>query len=165
MNKFCDALVSQEKSPLIPDAYDYWKELIGDWDLDYVEGRGTSREKHVKGEWYFARVLEGLGIQDIFICPARSERTDPTHGEYGATLRVFNPSTMQWDMVYACYKTMSRFTGTKENGRVVLTNLHRKTNRLVFTEITPDRFHWQNESLQKDGTAKIWCEVFGTRQR
>ena len=165
MGNFVEALVSREKSELIPDEYDYWGELIGGWDLDYVEKRGMPGEKHVKGEWYFERVLEGLGIQDIFICPVREERTDPKKGEYGATIRMFNPKKMAWDMVYTCYENMSRFTGTKKDGMVVLTNNHNKNNRWVFTEITPETFHWQNESVQKDGTVKIWCEVFATRQK
>ena len=107
MGNFAEALISKEKSSLIPEEYDYWGELIGSWNLDYVEGRGTEKEKHIKGEWYFERVLEGLGIQDIFICPAREERKDPKKRE---------------------------------------------------------SFHWQNESTLKDGTLKIWCEVFATRQ-
>ena len=165
VGNFVEALVSQEKSILIPEEYDYWGELIGGWDLDYVEGRGTPKEKHVKGEWYFERVLEGLGIQDIFICPARSERKDPTKGEYGATLRIYNPQKKAWDMVYGCYGSMSRFTGTKENGRVILTNNHNHNNRWIFTEIKKDSFHWQNETTQKDGTVKVWCEVYGRRQK
>ena len=164
MQRFIDALVSAEKSPLVPDECDYWGALIGSWDLDYVEARGTPKERHVAGEWHFARVLEGLGIEDIFICPARAARTDAGVGEYGATLRLYNPQKRAWDMVYGCRGSMSRFTGTKEGGRVVLTNNHRRTTRWVFTDIAADRFHWQNESVQKDGTVRIWCEVFATRQ-
>lgn len=163
MNGFADALISEEKSSLIPEEYDYWKEAIGSWDLDFVLGRGTDKERHVKGEWHFARILDGLGIQDVFICPAREFRTKPTQ-EYGATIRMFNPSTKQWDMVYTCYKTMSRFTGTKENGRIVLTNIHNRRSRWVFTEISRDGFHWQNESTLKDGTVKVWCEAFAVRR-
>lgn len=164
MNQFVEALISQEKSNLIPDEYDYWKDLIGSWSLDYVEGYGTQKERHVRGEWHFARVLEGLGIQDIFICPARPERIDTRQGEYGATIRMYNPAKKQWDMVYTCLENMSRFVGTTENGRVVLTNIHNKRNRWVFTDISKDKFHWQNETDMKDGTLKIWCEVFATRQ-
>ena len=91
MGNFTEALISKEKSSLIPDEYDYWGELIGSWDIDYVEGKGTAKEKHVKGEWYFERILEGLGIQDIFICPAREHRDNPKTGEYGDTIRMFNP--------------------------------------------------------------------------
>ncbi|MBD5454558.1 MAG: hypothetical protein HDR30_09645, partial [Lachnospiraceae bacterium] len=106
--------------------------------------------------------LDGLGIQDVFICPARELRTKATQ-EYGATIRMFDPSKNKWDIVYTCYKTMSRFTGTKENGCIVLTNIHNRRNRWVFTEISPEKFHWQNESALKDGTFKIWCEAFATR--
>ena len=162
MNGFTDALISKEKSILIPEEYDYWKDVIGSWELDFVLRRGTDKEKHVRGEWHFARILDGLGIQDVFICPARGLRTKPTQ-EYGTTIRMYNPSTNKWDMVYTCFENMSRFVGTKENGRVVLTNIHSRRSRWVFTEISSDKFHWQNESTLKDGTIKIWCEAFATR--
>ena len=163
MEGFINAMISPEKSCLIPDEYDYWKDVIGSWDLDFVFNRGTEKEKHVKGEWHFARILDGLGIQDVFICPARELRTKPTQ-EYGTTIRMFNPGTSKWDMVYTCYKNMSRFVGTKEGDRVVLTNIHSRRSRWVFTEISPDKFHWQNESTMKDGTIKIWCEAFASRK-
>lgn len=165
MEKFYEALVSREKSKLIPDEYDYWKNLIGSWDLNYVEGYGTPKEKHVKGEWHFARILEGLGIEDIFICPAGPAKERSAEGEYGATIRMFNPATKSWDMVYTCQETMDRFTGTKEGDRIVLTNLQNKGNRWVFSDITRDSFHWQNETVMEDGTVKVWCQVFGVRQR
>lgn len=33
MGNFTEALVSKEKSVLIPEEYDYWRELIGNWDI------------------------------------------------------------------------------------------------------------------------------------
>lgn len=163
MRDFVSALVSGQKSNLIPEEYDYWGKLIGSWDIDYVEGMGTSKEKHVRGEWHFSRVLEGLGIQDIFICPVPEERTDPAQGEYGATIRMYNPRKKVWDMVYTCLEEMNFFTGIKEDGCIVLTNSRNHRNRWVFMDISQDSFHWQNETLQKDGTKKVWCQVFGTR--
>lgn len=163
MQGFAEALVSKEKSSLIPEEYDYWKELIGSWRLDYIEGRGTDQERHINGEWHFARVLEGLGIGDVFICPIRGERSDPEEGEYGLTVRMFNLKTCMWDMVYTCLGSISRFTGVKENGSVILTNNSNRRNRWVFTEIRPDSFHWQNETTLQDGTIKVWCEVYAER--
>lgn len=39
-----------------------------------------------------------------------------------------------------------------------------KNNRWIFTEITEKTFHWLNETTQKDGTIKVWCEVYAARQ-
>lgn len=33
MGNFTEALVSKEKSALIPEEYDYWGEFIGNWDI------------------------------------------------------------------------------------------------------------------------------------
>ncbi len=163
MDRFLGALVSREKNRLIPDACDYWGELIGSWDLDYVEGMGTKGEKRLKGEWHFVRILEGMGIADVFICPARAAGRKRGQGECGVTVRMFNPSAGEWDVIYTCAGSMTRFAGTKEEGRVVLTNLQNKRNRWVFTDISADSFHWQNETDLKEGGVRIGCRVSARR--
>ena len=65
MDIFIDALLS-EKTDKIPDEYDWFAPLIGDWDCDYFDQYG-GQSRYVKGEWIFRRVLEGAGIQDVFI--------------------------------------------------------------------------------------------------
>ena len=43
-----------------------------------------------EGEWLFSYVMDGYGIQDVFICPKRGEWTeeDTLYGDYGTTIRV-----------------------------------------------------------------------------
>ena len=65
MDTFSEALLS-DKTDRIPDEFDWFAPLLGDWDCDYNDNYG-GQERHVKGEWIFRRVLEGAGIQDIFI--------------------------------------------------------------------------------------------------
>ncbi len=31
---------------------------------------GNKKERHVIGEWLFSEILNGQGIQDVFICPS-----------------------------------------------------------------------------------------------
>ena len=72
MDTFSQALLS-EKTHKIPDEYDWFAPLLGDWDCDYDDNYG-GQPRHVKGEWIFRRVLEGTGIQDIFIFPSRATK-------------------------------------------------------------------------------------------
>lgn len=65
MDIFIDALLS-EKTDKIPDEYDWFAPLIGDWDCDYFDQYG-GQSRYVKGEWIFRRVLEGTRIQDCEI--------------------------------------------------------------------------------------------------
>ncbi len=163
MGGFAEVLISAERSSLIPEELDYFRELIGSWKLDYVEERGTDRERHLTGEWHFARILEGLGIEDVFICPERDMRKGPEDGEYGVTIRIYNVKTRMWDMIYTCLGSISRFTGTRRDNSLILTNNGNQKNRWIFTNITADSFCWRNETTLQDGTIKVWCEVFATR--
>ena len=100
MNTFSQALLS-EKTDKIPDEYDWFAPLLGDWDCDYDDNYG-GQPRHVKGEWIFRRVLEGAGIQDIFIFPSRAtkENAPQPDGEYGSSLRMFNKSEKCYDVCY-----------------------------------------------------------------
>ena len=73
MDTFADALVSG-RTGKIPDDYDWFAPLIGDWDCDYSDELINNRKRFVKGEWIFRRILEGAGIQDVFIFPSRGTR-------------------------------------------------------------------------------------------
>jgi len=64
MDNFIEALLSG-KTDRIPDEYDWFAPLIGDWDCDYYDEPEEGCKRHVKGEWLFRRILEGTGIQDI----------------------------------------------------------------------------------------------------
>ena len=73
MDTFSDALLSP-KTDRIPDEYDWFAPLLGDWDCDYYDELFDNRRRHVKGEWIFRRVLEGTGIQDISSSPPGPQR-------------------------------------------------------------------------------------------
>ncbi len=70
---FSEALLSSA-SGRIPDEFDWFAPLIGDWDCDYYDELINHQKRHVKGEWIFRRILEGTGVQDIFIFPSRSTK-------------------------------------------------------------------------------------------
>ena len=61
MDNFIEALLSG-KTDRIPDEYDWFAPLIGDWDCDYYDEPEAGHKRHVKGEWLFRRILEGTGI-------------------------------------------------------------------------------------------------------
>ena len=72
-DRFSEALLSG-KTDRIPDEYDWFAPLLGDWDCDYYDEPEPGRKRHVKGEWIFRRILEGTGIQDIFIFSGFDDR-------------------------------------------------------------------------------------------
>lgn len=87
--EFYKALVGEKKQKK-----NIFSDLIGEWDIEWVDGKGTEKERHVIGEWIFSEILNGDGIQDIFICPSREERVSNPQpdAEYGTTIRMYNPN-------------------------------------------------------------------------
>ena len=163
MNTFVDALLS-EKTNMIPDEYDWFAPLIGDWDCDYYDEPTKGQKRHVKGEWIFRRVLEGVGIQDIFIFPSRDTReNDPQpDGEYGTSLRMYNKDNKCYDVVYTCAGTMKRLTFKKEDDRLVGKVLDEENTYWIFSDITNNSFHWEFV-IEKNGSRELVCEILGKR--
>ena len=166
MDNFCEALLS-DKTGKIPDAFDWFAPLIGDWDCDYYDEPEKGHQRHVVGEWIFRRILEGTGVQDVFIFPSRSTKvTDPQpDGEYGTSLRMFNKEHCHYDVVYTCERCMKRLTFTKKQDELVGEVLDEDHAFWIFSDITPDRFRWRNVLIREDGSEELICEIFGKRIR
>ena len=148
-----------------PDEYDWFAPLVGDWDCDYYDEPAGNRKRHVKGEWIFRRILEGTGIQDIFIFPSRAtkETSPQPDGEYGTSLRMFNREQGWYDAVYTCERCMKRLCFQKEGGRLVGKVLDEEAAYWIFSDMTETGFHWENVILNPDGSRTLVCEIFGRR--
>ena len=163
MDTFSEALLS-DKTDRIPDEFDWFAPLLGDWDCDYNDNYG-GQERHVKGEWIFRRVLEGAGIQDIFIFPSRATKVESPQpdGEYGSSLRMFNKDEGWYDVCYTCDHCMKRLRFTREGDRLVGKLLDEEDVYWIFSEITGDSFRWENVMIREDGTRILDCEICGKR--
>ena len=154
----------------IPEEYDWFAPLLGDWEFDYkdkfIDGDRSRPQRQLKGEWIFRRVLNGIGIEDMFICPSRATReTSPQpDGEYGVGLRIYNSKTQCYDMVYACKSKFTNLCFTMENGILTGTVLEKPNRKWRFVERNENTFHWQNITIQENGDITVNCEVFGKRK-
>ena len=165
MDHFSEALLSGNTGR-IPEAFDWFAPLIGDWDCDYYDEPEEGRKRHVKGEWIFRRILEGTGVQDVFIFPSRDTKdAEPQpDGEYGTSLRMFNRKDGCWDAVYTCETCMKRLTFRKDGERLAGRVLDEENAFWIFSGLTGDRFHWENVRFRPDGTRELVCEIFGRRR-
>jgi len=167
MSEFVKALLGDQKVSKIPEEYDWYAPLLGDWDFDYYDVKDGARERHVEGEWLFRRALDGTGIEDLFLCPSRATRESNPQpdGEYGAALRIFNPEKNAYDMVYATRGKMIRLEVRKQDGMIVCTRLDDERQKWIFDEVTDDTFHWKNVTVLEDGGLRINCEVLAVRRK
>src|SRR5687767_12872272 len=99
---FADALISQGPHPDIPVEHRIFAPFIGDWDLVvswFDEAGKASRQE--RGEWHFSWILEGRGLQDIWIVPPRHERTGRSDlYEYGTSLRFYDSKLGAWQSTW-----------------------------------------------------------------
>jgi hypothetical protein len=145
MNNFVTALVATEKNDLIPEKDDLYGKLIGEWELEWVEHEGTDNERRVRGEWIFSRILDGMAVQDLFIVPSRTERNinPQPDGEYGTTVRIYNPRTHHWDIYYGCTGQAFRLEGKREGDSVVHTEVSEGKMKWIISNITETGFRWE----------------------
>src|SRR5712691_7726186 len=111
-NELHIALAAPGRSTEIPESCDIYGWLIGSWELDVLHYRVDVRERHLKGEVHFARVLEGRAVQDVWIMPPRAERSGPpdrTCNMYGTTLRLWDPALQAWRITW-----INGVTGTRD---------------------------------------------------
>lgn len=124
--------------------------FVGAWDgVVRVHRRdGTLREESC--EVYFGWVLEGRAVQDVWIAPARRDRT--TAGRlterdiYGTTIRVYDPREDAWHITWIDPNTgaYARMRGNSEGEDIV--QEYRDDDGVLwqwcFTEITENSFLW-----------------------
>lgn len=167
MSEFSDVLIHSGTNPKIPKEYDSFGFLIGEWDILYSDNHGTGRQRQVKGEWIFSRILDGTAIQDVFICPSRAERQihPQPDATWGTTLRIFNPGTKAWDIFYGATGEAERLEAKKEGDHIVLTETGEGKMKWIFSEIGDDYFLWENRLFNEDGSSLLQCRIEGTRRK
>lgn len=165
MNSFYEALACEYLNESIPNEYDIFGGLIGEWDFVNIFDEGKTK---IYGEWIFLRVLQGTAIQDLFISPSRKERLrNPLkkgdYSEYGTSIRFFNPNSNTWDIYYGNLGHSVRLEAQKENDKIILTEITEGKIKWIFSEITKESFHWQSTRFE-NGEWIIKGELFATRR-
>lgn len=166
MKEFIKALVCECKSNIIPDRCNLFGSFVGEWDFEWVDNRGTEDERHVKGEWIFQWILEGTAVQDLFICPSRKERLTNYQPDaaYGTTVRMYNPDTEAWDILYTELGGATQLEAKWEKDRIIQTAVADRNLRWVFSEITRTSFHWQRMVREDGGHWTVEADLYAVRR-
>jgi len=169
VSDFINALISESPKSELKEKLNLFGQFIGEWDFDWYSRKGTPEELHVPGEWIFSWILEGAAIQDVFICPSRKEKihNPQPNGEYGTTVRFYNPAKDTWNICYGGYGFMDTLEAKQVERQIIVTNTDNSEglNQWVFSDITPTSFHWQNRVTKDNGnTWYIYCELFARKR-
>jgi hypothetical protein len=130
--------------------------FVGSWEgrLLYMDPAGMRRE--TTAEVHFGWVLEGRAVQDVWIAPARVHRKE---GEpvlmHGSTFRVYDPQNDVWHITWIDPVKQRRdaMIGRRVGADIVQEYCADDGRRVqwMFTEITPESFHWTNRDSADDG--------------
>lgn len=166
---FASALISSGPHPAIPPESRIFAPFIGGWDLIvswFDEGGALLRR--LAGEWHFAWILEGRGIQDVWIVPPRPARAAAADlYEYGTSLRFYDPGIGAWQSTWIgpMHRVVRSFTARQVGDRVELETAAGTSPRLrwSFADIATDSFTWRNEAWE--GSAWRLLQTFEARRR
>jgi hypothetical protein len=146
--------------------------FIGSWDVVSILHRPDGRTERREGEWNWGWILEGRGIQDVFIIPARGKRL-VVDGErpqsYGTTVRLYDSAAQAWRIVYMdpAYNYRIVLTARRQGDEIVQEGTDDEGNptRWVFFDIQPTTFRWRAEvSTDQGKTWRLEQEMLATRK-
>jgi hypothetical protein len=144
-------------------------QFIGAWDVDVVWFENGNPVRRERGEWHFARILGGRAVQDVWIVPSRDlpEHENSLY-EYGTSLRFPDPDAGFWRSTWhgPVHGVVIQFVAKQVCDEIVLEGTHPdgRSLRWVFSQITPNRFLWQNFARAEYGSWYLTQEFVATRQ-
>ena len=167
-------LDSPGPAPAPAGKLDLYAFLVGHWELSVVGHAQDGSRQESRGELHAEWVLEGRGIQDVWITPPRDERRGalpelPVTGAfYGTTLRIYDPGLDAWRIQWS--DPVTQFYA-QQIGRAVGADIVQVGDmpdgsrlRWRFTEIRPDSFHWIGDRSYDGGASwVVVVEIFANR--
>jgi len=165
-----EALGADGPHPDHADELMLFGQLVGEWEVEGVEYAPDGTSRRFSGEWHFDWVLDGRGVQDVLISPARNDRVD---GEpfyvYGTSLRYFDPRLEGWRVVWADPVTgnFSVLTATRVGEEIVIegTTDDGRPKRWIWSELTPMSARWRDEVSSDGGATWRMREEMRLRRR
>jgi hypothetical protein len=151
LSPFAAALVSAGPHRDIPDEQRIFAPFIGDWDLIVKWFDETGRiTREDEGEWHFSWILEGRGVQDVWIVPPRPVRAGSRDlYEYGTSLRFFDSKLEAWRSTWIgpMHSVVRTFIARRIGEEVVLETTEGEVPRMrwSFADTRADSFVWRNE--------------------
>jgi hypothetical protein len=158
LNPMVEALVATGPDAELADKLMLYGQFVGDWEFDWTGYDADGNETlTTRGEWAFAWVLRGRAVQDTWICPARDlygAPDCPPQGEYGTTVRFYDPAADFWRVVWCGpgFGNFRTFVARQQGDEIVQEGATPSGEQLrwIFSDITPEAFRWRSQILDGD---------------
>jgi hypothetical protein len=163
---FAEVFVASGPRPELAEELGLFAPLMGSWALRVFDYEDDGNVRESSAEWHFSWALDGRAVADVWINPARKDRGPDADGEWGLSLRFFDPRIGAWRSTWHGPRRglVLPFTarGT-EDGIVLSARDQDIEHRWVFSELEPDSFRWRREETAPDGTTAIRQRFEATR--
>lgn len=170
-NEFLKALGTEV--PNVNTDLSLYENFVGAWSFQLTAYDENGRvEDRKEGEWLFSYIIDGYGIQDVFICPKRGQWTenDTLYGDYGTTIRVpIKDNPRKWNITYISKWGVDSLVAEEVDGNIIQTGINKDLNDTTiwqwnFKKITENAFTWESVYSKDNGvTWKIVTRVEAVR--
>jgi hypothetical protein len=144
-------------NPDAPEGIEQYGQFVGSWTCAPAARQedGELKSFDARPTWVWHYALNGQAIQDVWI-------PDPDHSPAGSAmgtnLRVYDPETDEWVMVWTTenLRSFQTFTAKMESGNIVMhgdipTGPHPPHQaRITFHNISDTHFDWKYEASKLD---------------
>jgi hypothetical protein len=143
------ALFSEAPHEALADKLRLFGQFVGDWEFDFAGFTSDGSHQIGVGEWHFRWVLGGRAVQDVWIIPKRSERSKPNapKGEYGTTLRFYDPNIDAWRVAWVgpVNQNVLTFIAKQTEDEIVMEGADKDGSplRWIFSDIRTNSFFWR----------------------
>ena len=171
-SSFAQVLHASGPDPSRATALELYAFLVGQWELDVTTTPEDGTTHRGSGEIHAGWVLQGRAIQDVWMIPRLRDRTpgiEQLQGAgnwYGTTLRIYDPQLDAWRILWNDPATnfFSQQIARPEGRDIVQIGPDPRggSMRWVFSEITPNAFHWYAERSLDD---RSWRREVDIRAR
>ena len=168
--EFAEVFVADGPRAELAEELALFAPLMGSWALrvfDYDADDGAEDNvRESSAEWHFSWALDGRAVADVWINPSREDRGADGDGEWGLSLRFYDPRIGALRSTWHGPKRgwVIPFVARASADGIVLTGrLEDTDHRWVFSELTADSFRWRREETGPDGITAIRQRFEATR--
>jgi hypothetical protein len=151
--KVLELLAADGPFPEHADKLMLYGQFVGSWDIHSINFQADGTRTEWQGEWHFAWILGGRGVQDVLWVTGA-----PPH-DYGTTLRCYDEERDVWHVSFMALasKEFVHLVGRHLGEHIVQEGAGldpRRVERWTFSDITPTAFTWRGEVSFDQG--KTW---------
>ena len=162
-------LASPAPHPDLSDRLALFGRFVGEWRMRVQFFAADGAAVYDKpGTWSFGWTLDGRCVQDVLIYPnSRTGSAEPGRRGIGTSVRHYNAHTDTWHVVWfgAVSGTLITLIARAVGDEIVLEgpDVDGSPLRWVFSDITPESFHWRGYIANEPGRWRMEQQMFGRR--